>query len=169
VVSPMANSIDILIGGDMTEALERLSSASAERVLRASGYAGAEVFVDEAVKRVPVKTGTIKRNIIAKRIDEKSDGSTKQTYYVTVRSGNVGTEGDAFYWRWVENGHSLSRRKTKGKTWKAHRAAMKLEYGDSKTAARPFMRPAYEAKKEEAVDAMRAKMAELVQQLLKGK
>ena len=164
----MADAISINLTGNITEALERLSSASAERVLRASGYAGAEVFVDEAKKRVPVKTGTIKRNIIAKRIEEKSDSGVKQTYYVTVRTGNIGTEGDAFYWRWVENGHSLSRRKNKGTTWKAHRAAMKLEYGDSKTAARPFMRPAYDAVKDEAVDAMRDKMAELVPALLKG-
>lgn len=163
----MANSIEINIGGDLESALSKLSMTANERVLRASGYAGAAVFVDEAIQRVPVKTGTIQRNIIAKRIEEKSD-DTKQTYYVTVRTGNVGTEGDAFYWRWVENGHSLSRRKNKKSTWKAHRAAMKLEFGDSKTAAQPFMRPAYESKKEDAVEAMRRKMAELIPQILKG-
>lgn len=165
----MADAISINLTGNITEALERLSSASAERVLRASGYAGAEVIINEAKRRVPVKSGTIKRNIIAKRIEEKSDSGIKQTYYVTVRTGKVGTDGDAFYWRWVENGHSYSRRKNKGVTWKAHRAAMKLEFGDSKVPARPFMRPAYEAVKDEAVKVMRDKMAELISELLKGK
>jgi HK97 gp10 family phage protein len=156
----MADAFELKVTGDMTSGLDKLLGPQGEEMLRAGGFAGAAVFRDEAIVRVPVDEGVIKRNIIVKRIEEKSDGATLQTYYVTVRKGKMNVEGDAFYWRWVEYGHSFVRRKkTKSVTWKAHRAAMKLEYGSSSAPAKPFMRPAYDTKQKEALQAMAAAMA----------
>jgi HK97 gp10 family phage protein len=161
-------NIETKLSGDMFEGLARLEAAAGESTLRAAGVAGAALIRDEAKMRAPVKSGVLKANIIIKRAEEKSNGAESQTYLVTVRSGKFGNEGDAFYWRFVENGHSNVRRKPKGSTWKSHRAAMKAEFGDSKTAARPFMRPAYEATKDKAIDAMRDKMREKIAEHLKG-
>lgn len=166
----MGDFVESKLTGDVTKALNRLLNEDAEALLRAAGFAGAKIIKDEAVRRVPVKSGTIRKNIIVKRMEEKSDGGKKQTYKVTVRTGKHGNEGDAYYWRWVEEGHSYVRKKpsktSKAMTWKAHRAAMKLEYGDSKKGARPFMRPAYEAVKGQIIDAMRERMAEKLKELL---
>jgi HK97 gp10 family phage protein len=157
----MANSFEVKISGDMTAGLEKMLGPDAEAILRAGGFAAAAVYRDEAVRLVPVDTATIQRNIIVKRIEEKSDGGTKQMYYVTVRKGKMNVEGDAFYWRFVEFGHSFVRRKTKkSTTWKAHRAAMQVEYGSSSAPAKPFMRPAYDTKQKEAGEAGLAAMAE---------
>lgn len=156
----MGDFVITKLSGDMKSGLDKLLGSEGEQLLRAAGFAGAEVFRDEAIRLVPVDEGVIKRNIIVKRVEEKSDGAKAQTYYVTVRTGKVNVEGDAFYWRWVEYGHSFVRRKKKGVTWKAHRAASKLEYGSSSAPAQPFMRPAYDSKKLEAILAMRKRMSE---------
>ena len=61
------------LSGDMTSGLDKLLGEKGESLLRAGGFAGAAVFRDEAIERVPVLNGTIKKNIIVKRIDEKSN------------------------------------------------------------------------------------------------
>ncbi len=158
-----------LVAG-VASAVGKLTDALGESTLRATGFAGAEVFRDEAKRNASshVKTGVLMNNIIVKRAEEASDTNKVQTYLVTVRSGKHGHAGDAYYWRWVENGHSFVRRKKKGTSWKAHRAAALLEYGSSSVPAKPFMRPAYESKKQEAIDAMNKKLAERVAQHLGG-
>jgi HK97 gp10 family phage protein len=151
----MADTISLNLTGDFEAALDRLAAAAGESALRAAGVAGAKLFQEEAQARVPVKTGRVKKNIIIKRAEEKSDGNKRQTYLVLVRggSGNYGntklnrrknrvgksydTDGDAFYWRF-------------------------LEFGTSKMAARPFMRPAYEARRARAIDVMRARLWEKI-------
>jgi HK97 gp10 family phage protein len=154
----MADEFEFRVTGDMTSALEKMLGSDAEAVLRAGGYAAASVYRDEAIRIVPVDSGTIQRNIIVKRIEERSDGPTRQVYYVTVRKGKFNVEGDAYYWRWVEYGHSYVRRKKKGVSWKMHRLLNELEYGTSSSPAQPFMRPAYDSKQKEAGQAGLAAM-----------
>lgn len=162
----MADTIEMNLTGDMFSGLNKLLGAEGESLLRSAGFAGADVFRQEAVQLVPVRKGIIKRNIIVKRAEEKSNGATVQTYYVTVRKGKFNVEGDAFYWRWVEYGHSFVKRKKKGVSWKTHRAAMALEYGSSSAPAQPFMRPAYDRKKGEAIEAMQRRMAAKFKELV---
>ncbi len=157
-----------MIGFDASD-LRRAVSATVDQVLasvdqpalRAVGFAGAEIFRDEAKRNAQshAKTWTIWRNIIVKRLDEESDRS-RQVYLVTVRKGSFGGS-DAFYWRFVEYGHKFVPKNTKvskrtGRKigWAAHRRAAALEYGTASAPAYPFMRPAYDSQKAFAVDAM---------------
>lgn len=151
------------------DTLAQLQEGVAEDVLRATGFAGAEVFRSEAKRNAAshAKTWTIYNNIIVKRIEEESNGGVRQVYLVTVRSGRRGP--GAFYWSWVEHGHKFVPRnkKVSKKTgrkigWKAHRLAAELEYGTASAPAYPFMRPAYESKKQQAVDAMTKTLAEQI-------
>ena len=48
---------------EVVAALERLKDLSQKNVIRAAGTAGANVFLDEAEARVPVKRGTLKRDL----------------------------------------------------------------------------------------------------------
>jgi hypothetical protein len=172
---------------------KNLSEAVGQGPMRAAGAAGAAVFRDEAKLNAsrsetsagdgPAKrSGILQNNIIIKRLEEESS-DRKQAYIVTVRSGKFGADGDAFYWRFVEFGHKFVGRnrkvsKTTGKTigWKAHRAAAdvtaearRLEFGTAGAPAYPFMRPAYESKKQAAADVMQATLAEKVKEKLAGK
>ena len=149
------------------QTVAQITAAVDEDCLRAVGFSGAEPFREEAKRnaRARAKTFTIHNNIIAKRLEEESDGARRQVYLVTVRSGRYGGT-DAFYWRFVERGHKFVPRNTKtskktGKKvgWAAHRRAAELEYGTASAPAYPFMRPAYESKKQEAVDVMTRTLA----------
>lgn len=157
-----------------TSDLARVVAATIEQVtpdeptLRAVGFAGAEVFREEAKHNAAshAKTWTIHRNIIVKRLEEESDEHRRQVYLVTVRKGSYGGD-DAFYWSWVEKGHKFVPKNTKvskrtGRKigWAAHRRAAELEYGTATVPAYPFMRPAYDSRKVSAVDAMTKKLQE---------
>lgn len=148
----------------MREAVGQASDAVSERGLRRVGYAGAAVLRDEAKQNAAahVDTGTVLRNIITKHIDEKSDGARLQTYYVMVRAGKFNQDGDAFYWRFVENGHKIVRRKKRNVGWKRHRELEQMEFGDKRVPPKPFMRPAYDAKRQAATDAMQAELARVL-------
>lgn len=137
-----------------------------ENSLRAAGFAGAEIFREEAKQNALAskKTGVLHNNIIAKRLEEEAT-DTSQAYLVTVRTGKFGADGDAFYWRWVEDGHKFVRRRRNKRDTITKRRAEALEFGTARAPAYPFMRPAYTAKKQEAIDAMKAKLAE---QVMKG-
>jgi HK97 gp10 family phage protein len=102
---------------------------------------------------------------------------------------------DAYYWRWVELGHkyvprkaaggitTFTQRLSNGKTVTRTReyaengmtarrraaAALELEVGSSKKGARPFMRPAYEAKKTEAAQAMIEVIQQMAKEAARGK
>jgi len=146
--------------------LDGLGEAVGESALRKAAVAGASVFRDEAVMRAPVREGVLRRNIIIKHIPEQSEMNRLQVYFVTVRHGKFGEDGDAFYWRFVEFGHKKSRPRKGGASIKSHRAAMDAEFGTSRVAARPYMRPAYESRRGAAVKAMRERLAEAVSEAL---
>jgi HK97 gp10 family phage protein len=154
----------------LKEMVSRVEESVSEGALRTVGFAGAEIFRDQAKQNslAHKKTGVLYNSIIVKRITEDSDGGKRQVYLVTVRNGRYGGD-DAFYWRFVEDGHKFVPRNKKvskktGRTigWKAHRKAAQLEYGTASAPAYPFMRPAYESKKAQAIDVMTRTLAEQI-------
>ncbi len=158
---------------DMLESIkkttERLADAVGEQGMRRTGFAGAEVFRDQAVINAGKhrKTGVLQNNIIVKRLEEESS-ETRQAYLVTVRTGKYGVDGDAFYWRFVENGHSYIRRAKKKRETLKKRRVEALEFGTSRTPGYPFMRPAFDEKRQQAVDTMSAQLAEEISKAMGG-
>jgi HK97 gp10 family phage protein len=140
---------------ELGKALRELPERVARNGLRVSVYAGAKVVRDEARARAPKAEqplgpnqpppGTLKRSVIMKHIPELSS-LTRQTFFVTVRHGKKyrkqGKKGnlsqDAWYWRFVE-------------------------FGTRKMRARPFLRPALEAKRREAGQAMKDRLSERIE------
>ncbi len=140
---------------ELGKALRELPERVARNGLRVSVYAGAKVVRDEARARAPMAAqslgpnqpppGTLKRSVIMKHIPELSS-LTRQTFFVTVRHGKKyrkqGKKGnlsqDAWYWRFVE-------------------------FGTRKMRARPFLRPALEAKRREAGQAMKDRLSERIE------
>lgn len=132
--------------------LLELPQKVAKNALRSAVNAGASVIRKEAKQRAPQYTGkvsaghpppgTLKRSVISKYIRELSN-NFQSTFFVTVRKGKKyrgqGKKGD--------------------KSQDAYYAYF-VEYGTSKMTAKPFLRPAFEAKKEEALQAMVSKLKE---------
>lgn len=162
-------SVDtVMKANDLEFAFDRLAAATGEGMLRAGGYAGAELMRKQAAANVPVITGVLRDNIIVKRREEASSAAFRQVYIVTIRKGKVNEKGDAFYGQWVESGHRYVRpnpKQGKRANWKAHRAAALLEYGDSKRGAHPFLRPAWESLKGRVIDVMKKRMWEKMLEL----
>lgn len=131
--------------------LERLKSLPPELGSKGGGPAraalakGARLFRDQAIANAPRDTGLLQESIVARRDSRPGMAGASEAYYVGVRrkarryantkrnrgKGRAGktyfVEGTAFYWIW-------------------------LEFGSEKMRARPFLRPAFEARKEEALN-----------------
>ena len=141
--------------------LLKLPDVMQKRVIKGAVAKGAKIIKDEAVARAPVDSGTLKAAIYMARLvnqctpnDEVwlvSARSGKQYQTRKLKSGKDSANRDAFYAKWVEFGHYA--RTPKGVT-KSGKAAGRALGVTSWVAARPFMRPAFETKKSEAVTAM---------------
>lgn len=127
--------------------LRKLPERVAKNGLRSAVAAGAAVVRNEARARAPKLTGEMAKDIQIKREREARDGETFAAQYsVFVLSGKKSrlkgkkrnVQRDSFYWKFVE-------------------------FGTSKMAPRPFLRPAFEAKKEEAVKVIGEKLDARIQ------
>ncbi|EJL90219.1 HK97-gp10 family putative phage morphogenesis protein [Pantoea sp. GM01] len=134
---------------DLTRDLELLSKAENRQVLRQSVRAGAEVLADEVENNAPEQTGKLKRNIVV-LFGKGAQGTAVAGVHirgVNPRTGNSDTKtkanspNNAFYWRFIEQ-------------------------GTSKMPARPFVRPAYDSKQEEATAAAFAEMLKAIDGVL---
>ena len=120
---------------ELAAALKELPQRVARKHLRGSTSKGARVIRNEARSLAPKDTGEMAKDIMIKR--ERSEGDHVASFSVFVRTGKKSrlagrardVDKDSYYWRF-------------------------LEFGTAKMPAQPFMRPAFEAKKEEAVDAI---------------
>lgn len=136
---------------ELNEALKQLPERVARNVLRGAANAGTSVIRKEVQQRAPVYTGevsaghpppgTLKRSI--RQAQQRQLSSlVQQTFHIGVRAATTRSKAGAkivgaYYWRFVE-------------------------FGTSKMSARPFLRPAFEAKKLAAVEAIRAYLAERI-------
>ena len=126
---------------ELAATLRAMPQGVHDKVLRGAVSSAAAVMRKEAIQRAPVYTGsvakghpppgTLKRAIYQVRLTEQCT-PILEVWAVTIARGK-GARNDAFY-------------------------ASMVEYGTVKMTARPFFRPAFEATKEGAAEAMRAYM-----------
>lgn len=137
--------------------LERLQALPAAVGAKGGGPAraalakGARVFRDQAIANAPRDTGLLQESIVARRDSKPQMVGASEAYFVGVRrkarryantkrnrgKGRAGktyfVDGTAFYWLWVE-------------------------FGSEKMSARPFLRPAFESRKEDAMNTIVAEL-----------
>ncbi|KQQ89925.1 hypothetical protein ASF77_23390 [Massilia sp. Leaf139] len=132
---------------ELAENLKKLGPRLAKNGLRAATSAGAALIRNEARNLAPVDTGEMKRDIQIKREREVRGGElVTASYSVYTRGGKKSrlsgkarnVDKDSFYWKFVE-------------------------FGTAKMPAQPFMRPAFDAKKVAAVEAIGEKLDERIQ------
>jgi HK97 gp10 family phage protein len=113
--------------------------------LRYAIFQAAKVIKAQAIANAPEDTGRLKANIVTARMRKTPEG--REGYYIEVRRKR------RHYAR-----TSANRRKGRvGKTYETRDAyyGMFIEFGTERNPARPFMRPAFDAKKEQAAYAFR--------------
>lgn len=129
----------------LREVGENMRQLKAEVALRVAGRmtnAGAQVIKKEAVANIisspSVETGSLRDSVIVKKIPKSQTALTSE-HIVTVRG----------------RGKVIKRGKKKGQKETEAPHAGFVEFGTVNMPAEPFMRPAYDRKKEAAVEAMR--------------
>jgi HK97 gp10 family phage protein len=153
-------SISVKFSSDVEGALSRLGEAMGERALRAAAFEGSDIIRDEVVQRAPVLTGLLKSDVLVKRLEEKSDGNQRQTYLITVRTGSK---------KYTNNRRNRQKNRA-GKSFQVTAAFYWrfIEFGTSKMAAKPFMRPAFDSTKQAARQAIRDKLADKLREFQQG-
>lgn len=143
----MADVVDVTGLRELQAALKRISDGSKDRTfLNSALLSGARLIVNEAKAKVPVDTGQLRRNIRARSVKPVLHTATVQVGVrrltkKQLRKMKVGSS-DPFYWRFVE-------------------------FGTSRMRPRPFLRPAFERKKREAIEAFREKLADRIEKALR--
>lgn len=134
---------------DLSEDLKALSKAENRKVMRDATRAGATVFRDEVIKRAPQRTGRLKKNVVV-MTQRARNGDISSGVHIRGTNPNTGNSDNklktkdarnAFYWRFVE-------------------------LGTSNMPAAPFVRPAYDARQEEAVKAAFARANQAIDEAL---
>ncbi len=144
-------SIDFSGFLDISKDLELLSKAESNKVLRQATYGAASVLRDEARAKAPKRTGKLARNIVASSQRIRKQGEVSAGVYVRG-SNKEGTNSDnkmkaddprnAFYWWFLEN-------------------------GTSKMPPRPFIRPAFDSKADEAAEFAISKLNQAIDEVLR--
>lgn len=115
-------SVDIRGQRETIRALETLSSKLQRKAISKSSRISGKILMEAAKRYAPVDTGTLKKSIKVRALKRNRRGDVG----VVVGTSQREFVGDLFY------------------------GAM-VEYGTSKMEAKPYMRPAYEEKKDEIV------------------
>lgn len=124
------------------KALEKLPGVLQQKVVIGATRAAAKVIAEEAKENVPVDIGLLKKSISvakAKKRDTK-DGHIK--FYVVPKSKILISSK-------VTVGGKRGKLKSKVNAYYAHM----VEFGTSKMAAHPFLRPAFENSADKSVKA----------------
>jgi len=126
--------------------LDNITQA-AEKAVRPAAQSGAQVFYDEVKQRVPMSA--------------KPHKSGKKTY-------NPGTLRRAVYQAFAERESGDGRAMYRVSWNKTHAFYGRfVEFGNSKMAAKPFLRPAYDAARARALKAVQERMAAEVKKAIK--
>lgn len=131
---------------DVQRALSKLPIVLKERVVTGATGAAARVIRDEAKNRVPVKTGTLKKAIIAKKA-RKNNQPKEGIRYLVVPKTTLKVKSNILL--------SVGGNQVKGKVVSKYHTfyGRFLEDGTKNMAAKPYLLPAAKAKKDEAVKA----------------
>lgn len=114
------------------------------KAMRSALVSGAQVVKRDVLERVPVKTGRLRRSVLIKRLAKLNPFSEKVIIGVRHGKKQQKFDRDAYYWTWIEFGF-------KNRSGKP-------------VSPQPFIRPAFEAKKNQALsrimDVLKKKIAQ---------
>jgi HK97 gp10 family phage protein len=121
--------------------------------LRYAIFQAAKVIKDQAIANAPEDTGLLKKNIVTAR--QRKNPRGREGYFIEVRRKR----------RHYANTRANVRKGKVGKTYDVRDAyyGMMIEFGTQNMPAQPFMRPAFESKKEQAAMQFRESFAKAIE------
>ena len=137
-------SLDLLGLGELEADLQRLSRSLANKAVRDAVMAGAKLARDKTRQSAPVRSGKLKKNIVATRQRDSSDAAVAGVSVkrpAGKKRQSPKPESAPYYWRF-------------------------LEFGTSQMNAKPFLRPAWDNNLPQIEDAVRSKLAQAIDQAL---
>lgn len=164
--------------------LRLLPKKVAGKAVRQALREGAKIIQAEAKARVPVRTGTLKKSIKVRAAKGRKRGEAA----IAVTTGQGDFVGDTFYGAFLEYGHKLGSRRsseatkslrkraqalreyrkdTGSKLWESTEKILRARAKQSQRAdqegrrdvpPRPYMRPAFDAKKDAAEKAIATRL-----------
>lgn len=141
---------------EMGAAMRNLGETVTKKVSRSMTAAAAQVIRKDAITRAPKRTGLLRANIYVAR---SRNSPLTSEHFVSVRRK-----------RRVYADTKLNRRKNRvGKYYQRDGDAFYgkfLEFGTVKMAPRPFLRPAFENTKLQAIEKMKEVGARRIQEIL---
>lgn len=147
----MAEMVSVQVTGlkELERSLFAMSSKVRTKAIRSALAGGSQIVKKEAIAKVPVKTGTLKKAIYVKRMSKPNP--FREAYIVGVRHGKKLRKAgmDAFYWSFIEFGH-------KDRAGKA-------------VSPQPFIVPAFENKKMSALDRIKVVLQRKIAQYAREK
>lgn len=157
----MNASFDVKGLDGLLEDLRKIPNELRVRVAQNAVNRGARVIRDEAKARVPVRTGRLRSSI---RTFVRRSGVGRHSVVAAVGVRGGGKQSRVHIARFLEygtRGHVIEPKSKRGR----RKAALLLSMGVAVRRAehpgagpRPFLRPAYDAKKQEALNAMAASL-----------
>lgn len=168
----MASSVSVKVDGlrDLGERMKGLTEQMNNRIARAATAAGAVVIRNAAQQKVPVDTGALKKGLVVKRLPKGEAAGLTSQHIVTVSTRAMKKYAGNSRASIVELQGPIAPVMSGGKTYRAKKLlgrkdsyesmgdffyAAFVEYGTSKMAARPYLRPAFDENKEKAVQAIK--------------
>lgn len=174
--------IRMKFSGDIGKQLRQFATDVQEKAVRPAAYAGARILYDEMHLRVPVGHGGLKSTLYH-WFDDKRSTETKKIYRIGV---NMRLSP---HWHLVEYGHiqyfvsyvgsdgnfyTAIRPEMRGKPKPRARASIAeksayyvpLPGGPRQVAAKPYIRPAFDSRIADALEAAKKRMGEKIQELM---
>jgi len=150
---------DLKIEGmeELLKKFKKLPKKLQNSILTGGIRAGAKLVADEARRNVPVKTGHLKKSILVRK---RRRGVKKGTLHFVVAPVSK------VMWRFQD----IKGKKhfNYGNIIEEGRSVWAVEHGSSKSVAKPFMRPAFESKGKEAINATRDYMKQRMSKFVKA-
>lgn len=135
-------------GRELDAFLQTLSVKVEKNIMRSALRQGANAIKDEAKANVPVHLGELRRSI---RVTTKAKGGQVSA---SVKAGNK----KAFYWRFVEFGTAAHKIMPKNARALVFGGVVVRSIDHPGAQAKPFMRPALDAKADAAIAAVAAQI-----------
>lgn len=153
----MASVVKIQLHGfkEFGDKLRAIGPDVARNGLRTADFAGAKVFRDAAKETAPVKTGLLQAQIIASR---RRTAENVAKYTVLVKKPKLALVAVRKSGRKAGKYHQIAGPQTYGRF---------IEFGTSKMAAKPFLRPAAVQNTDAALSAIKDGLAKAVDRAVK--
>lgn len=160
----MASVVRIELKGfrELGDRLKALGPDVARNGLRTADFAGAKIIRDAAKETVPVKTGLLQAQIYASR-RRTPENVAKYTVIVKKKAKFL----------LIARRADTAKNRKKGRVGKYHQIAGPnvygrfIEFGTSKMAARPFLRPATLNNVNNAIEAIRSGLQKAIDRAVK--